>query len=177
MTFNEEAIMSYFRKYGPKSIDKAKIYAKKIFNISGDDVIRTVWNLIDQNKLTFLADRTIKVVEEDIDNATDPPVPPPVRLIADVDYEFCPYCGSGMAWSWKKFRKVCRANCLDGGFIPKLQLGVLAKDRKTGFEGIAVCYIKYLGGKEQYCLRSKSDEDARYFDAKRLKVIGRGILE
>ena len=42
---------------------------------------------------------------------TEPPEPPKNRLIAEGDFIYCPVCGSGMYWSWRKFKRLCRQHC------------------------------------------------------------------
>jgi hypothetical protein len=59
---NEEIILNYFRQYGPKSMRHAKIYASRLFKINEYDTHRTIWYLIDDNKLFITSDSKINVV-------------------------------------------------------------------------------------------------------------------
>lgn len=61
-----------------------------------------------------------------------------------------------------------------------IKLGVKAKDRITGFEGIVIAKVVYLNGCIQYCLKpplSKKGElrEGEYFDEGELKVTGEGL--
>lgn len=62
----------------------------------------------------------------------------------------------------------------------KLELGVEAQDKITGFQGIITAKIEYLTGCDQYCLTPKTKDgevkENNYFDAGRLEVTGNGIL-
>lgn len=61
----------------------------------------------------------------------------------------------------------------------KIKLGVKAKDKITGFEGIVVSKIEYLTGCDQYDLLPKVKngefKDSKWFDVSRLEVTGKGI--
>ena len=62
-----------------------------------------------------------------------------------------------------------------------IKLGVLAKDKITGFEGIITAKIEYLTGCDQYCLSPKIDKDGKipegaYFDGARLEFVSSGIM-
>jgi hypothetical protein len=61
-----------------------------------------------------------------------------------------------------------------------ITLGVKAKDKVTGFEGIVTGRAEYLYGCEQYCINPKVDKagkvlDAQWFDVGRIEIIGKGI--
>ncbi len=64
--------------------------------------------------------------------------------------------------------------------MKNIELGMKAKDKITGFEGIITGHVKYLYGCDQYCLNSEAKDgklsDSGYFDEGRIEVIGRGIL-
>jgi hypothetical protein len=60
-----------------------------------------------------------------------------------------------------------------------LKLGVLAKDKITGFEGVVIAHAEYLHGCEQWCLKPQALHegkpiDGTYIDAPQLEVIGEG---
>jgi len=64
--------------------------------------------------------------------------------------------------------------------MKKFKLGILAKDKITGFEGIITGHSDYLTGCDQYILQPKSKSDGdytegRWFDEGRLDKIGPGI--
>jgi len=61
-----------------------------------------------------------------------------------------------------------------------IELGVKAKDRITGFEGIVMAKVVYLNGCIQYCLKpplSKKGElrEGEYFDEGQLERTGKGL--
>jgi hypothetical protein len=56
---NEDIILEYFKKYGPQSMKHVKTYAKNLFQINEADTHRTVWNLIDWDKLVILSNSKI----------------------------------------------------------------------------------------------------------------------
>lgn len=58
----------------------------------------------------------------------------------------------------------------------ELKLGVRARDKITGFEGIVVSKVSYLTGCDQWCLTPPVDKDLKvrdghYFDGARLEVL------
>jgi len=61
----------------------------------------------------------------------------------------------------------------------EIQLGVKAKDKITGFEGIVTAKIEYLTGCAQYCLTPECKEGKvqpnEYFDGARLQKTGEGV--
>ena len=61
-----------------------------------------------------------------------------------------------------------------------IELGVRAKDKITGFEGIITSRITYLYGCDQYgivpTVVDNKIGDGQYFDEGRVEVLGRGIL-
>jgi hypothetical protein len=85
-----------------------------------------------------------------------------------------------MYWSWKRFKFLCKQHCEDEEMIFVIQLGALAKDKITGFEGIITGHVKYLYGCDQYGLTPPAKDgkigDTQYFDEGRIEIIGRGIL-
>ncbi len=61
-----------------------------------------------------------------------------------------------------------------------IKLGVQARDKITGMEGIITARCEYLNGCIQYCIRPKlaSDgklQDGYYFDEAQIEVIGEGL--
>lgn len=64
----------------------------------------------------------------------------------------------------------------------KIELGVEAKDKVTGFSGIVTARATYLTGCDQYVLSPVVGEDgkvpeAHWFDENRLEVTGPGVVE
>jgi hypothetical protein len=62
-----------------------------------------------------------------------------------------------------------------------IELGQMAKDKVTGFEGIITGRAQYIYGCDQYCLVPSVDKQrqvvkSEWFDEGRLEIIGRGIL-
>lgn len=61
----------------------------------------------------------------------------------------------------------------------KIQLGLQAKDKITGFEGILVAKAIYLFGCTQYGIAPPAKDgklgDTYYFDEGRIEIIGPGI--
>jgi hypothetical protein len=63
-----------------------------------------------------------------------------------------------------------------------IKLGVRAKDKITGFEGIVTGKASYLTGCDQYSLQPEAKADGsdfkegRWFDVGRLVVVNNGIL-
>jgi hypothetical protein len=62
-----------------------------------------------------------------------------------------------------------------------ITLGVLAKDKITGFKGIATARIEYLNGCVQYALKPPVDKDGKsrdseWFDESQVEIINQGIL-
>jgi hypothetical protein len=61
-----------------------------------------------------------------------------------------------------------------------LKLGVKAKDKITGLQGIVTGKGEYLYGCTQYCIVPESKDgkpsEGCWFDEGRLEVVGRGIL-
>jgi len=62
----------------------------------------------------------------------------------------------------------------------KLKLGVVARDKATGFEGTVMGHAKYLTGCDQYCLQPKVEKSgelpsSHWFDEGRLEVVKKGI--
>ena len=62
----------------------------------------------------------------------------------------------------------------------KLENGVLAKDKVTGFEGIVIGKTEWLTGCGQYILKAKAKEgelptDGQWFDEGQLEVTGNGV--
>ena len=65
--------------------------------------------------------------------------------------------------------------------MEKVELGVEAEDKITGFRGIVVGFANYLFGCKQYGLAPKITKDGKrestqWFDEGRIKVLGRGVL-
>lgn len=61
-----------------------------------------------------------------------------------------------------------------------MELGVNAKDKITGFKGIAVGRASYITGCDQYLIQPPVKEDGghqegRWIDIGRLEIIGEGI--
>lgn len=60
-----------------------------------------------------------------------------------------------------------------------IKLGVKAKDKVTGFEGIVTSKIDYLTGCTQYGItppvKDGKTGDTEYFDYRRLDVTGNGV--
>ena len=64
--------------------------------------------------------------------------------------------------------------------MSNIKLGVKAKDKVTGFEGIVIAKTEWLTGCDQYVLKQKAKEgvlpdDGQWFDEGMLVVIGEGI--
>jgi hypothetical protein len=57
-----------------------------------------------------------------------------------------------------------------------IELGLKAKDKITGFEGIITGRSQYLYGCDQYCIvppaKESKMEDAQWFDEGRIQVLG-----
>jgi hypothetical protein len=63
-----------------------------------------------------------------------------------------------------------------------VQLGDLAKDKITGFEGIVVCLSQYAFNSERLALRSRELDggkpiDAQWFDTSTCEVVTPGVIE
>jgi hypothetical protein len=62
----------------------------------------------------------------------------------------------------------------------EIKLGVRAKDKITGFEGIVTGKASYLTGCDQYSLQPEAKEsdykEGRWFDVGRLVFVNNGIL-
>lgn len=63
-----------------------------------------------------------------------------------------------------------------------IELGVKAKDKLTGFEGVVYGRAQYLTGCDQYILVPEIDKDGKvqdnhWFDEGRLQIIGSGLTE
>jgi len=63
----------------------------------------------------------------------------------------------------------------------KLELGLKAKDKITGFTGILTARCQFLTGCNRYCiqptnLKNGSPIDSLYFDEDQIEIIGEGIL-
>ena len=60
-----------------------------------------------------------------------------------------------------------------------IDLGVFARDKVTGIEGIVTGRSEYIYGCTQYCIVPKAVDnkrmDGEWFDEGRIKVIGAGI--
>ncbi len=60
-----------------------------------------------------------------------------------------------------------------------IELGMKAKDKVTGFEGIIVGRCRYLTGCDQYGLAPAAKEGkiepAQWFDEGRIEVVGQGV--
>lgn len=61
-----------------------------------------------------------------------------------------------------------------------IQLGLKAKDKITGFEGIITCKVEYLTGCDQYGLTPPVGADGKvgqseWFDEGRLVITGPGV--
>jgi hypothetical protein len=57
-----------------------------------------------------------------------------------------------------------------------LELGLMAKDKITGFRGIMTGFVSYLTGCDQYLLAPPVDKegkhvDAKWFDVNRIEVV------
>lgn len=65
--------------------------------------------------------------------------------------------------------------------MKEINLGNVARDKITGFEGIVVAKVDYLTGCSQMCLQPQSFENtsslpkSQYFDVKKLEYVGPGI--
>lgn len=62
----------------------------------------------------------------------------------------------------------------------ELKLGVKAKDKVTGFEGIVIGHARHLTGCDTYGLKAKAKKGepptaGEWFDEGTLEVIGKGI--
>lgn len=60
-----------------------------------------------------------------------------------------------------------------------IKLGNKARDKVTGFEGIAISKIEYLNGCIQFCIKPKSDNGkmpgGEYIDIQQLEFIDDGV--
>jgi len=63
--------------------------------------------------------------------------------------------------------------------MKKIKLGLKARDKVTGFEGIITAKVKYLTGCDQYCIKPKAENgkvlEGYYFDEGMIEIIGDGI--
>ena len=62
----------------------------------------------------------------------------------------------------------------------KLELGQIAKDKITGFQGILTARCEFLTGCNRYCIQPQDLRDGRiidsiYFDEDQIQIIGNGI--
>lgn len=62
----------------------------------------------------------------------------------------------------------------------KLELGLRAKDKITGFEGVLTSRCEFLTGCNRYCiqpteLRDGKPIDSLYFDEAQIEVVSKGI--
>jgi hypothetical protein len=61
-----------------------------------------------------------------------------------------------------------------------IEMGVLAKDKVTGFQGIVIGKADYLFGCTQICLtppvKEQEIKESHWFDEGRIEVLGRGVL-
>lgn len=61
--------------------------------------------------------------------------------------------------------------------LPHFDLGSTLRDTVTGFEGVATGRVEYINGCVQYAIAPPVDkdgklQDAHYFDAQRLRLVG-----
>lgn len=60
-----------------------------------------------------------------------------------------------------------------------LSLGLQAKDKVTGFQGILTAHAKYLTGCDQWCIqppvKDGSFVEGRWFDEGKIEITGDGI--
>jgi len=65
--------------------------------------------------------------------------------------------------------------------MSEIKLGVTAKDKVTGFEGIVTSKVEYLTGCAQHGITPKAVDGktlpTEYFDVKRLEFVDEGILQ
>lgn len=66
--------------------------------------------------------------------------------------------------------------------MTKFKLGVEAKDKITGFQGIITGHAEYLTGCDQYILQPKCEKqgaypEANWFDEGRLELIGEAMTK
>lgn len=64
---------------------------------------------------------------------------------------------------------------------PIYRLGLRARDKITGYEGIIYSFVKYLYGCNQYGINPGIDKDGKlkevvWFDEGRIEIVGEGIL-
>ncbi len=64
--------------------------------------------------------------------------------------------------------------------MKKIKLGVKAKDKITGFEGIVIAKTEWLTGCDQYVLKARAKKgqlplDGQWFDEGELEITGEGI--
>lgn len=63
--------------------------------------------------------------------------------------------------------------------MSEIKLGVKAKDKITGFEGIVTCEVNYLTGCKQYGLtppvKDGKIDGSEWFDYKRLEYVSEGV--
>ena len=64
--------------------------------------------------------------------------------------------------------------------MEKIKLGVEARDKVTGFEGIVIARTEWMTGCDQYVLKMKVKkgaipDDGQWFDEGTLEIIGSGI--
>ena len=61
-----------------------------------------------------------------------------------------------------------------------IRLGVVAKDKVTGFQGVVFGKSSWLTGCDQWCLKSQELKDGKpiegqWFDVKQVEYVGEGI--
>ena len=61
-----------------------------------------------------------------------------------------------------------------------VNLGKMARDKVTGFEGVIIGRLNYLFGCAQYCLSPRAVKNelknSEWFDEGRIEVIGEGVF-
>ncbi len=62
----------------------------------------------------------------------------------------------------------------------KFELGQELRCKITGFQGVAISYLKFISGCVQYCLRPKVGDDGKYpdgtyIDVENLEYVGPGV--
>lgn len=68
--------------------------------------------------------------------------------------------------------------------MKEIKLGIKARDKITGFEGIVTAKVEYINGCVQFCLTPKVEKKrsevligGEYIDIQRLEYVDNGILK
>ena len=64
----------------------------------------------------------------------------------------------------------------------KIKLGVIAKDKITGFEGVVTARCEFLTGCNRYCIQPRELHNGKpldgiYFDEGQIEIISEGITK